>query len=322
MMSRTRSIFISILQILLVYSLTNRVVIADEVVDSTVYHVQEITSGNFVHLGSFPPQSTHNHGDVANIGFIVGSECVAVIDTGSSLHVGSLLKAAIRGVTNLPICAVIITHVHPDHLLGLNAFAQDPTVAVYGHHRLPKQIRLRSKYYLEMLERELGVDHIDNHIIDPSRITGVDRLLTIDLGGRVIEIKAWDYAHTDNDVTVTDVTTGTFWAGDLVFSKHVPILDSNVRQYDQVLGELQSLDIKHYVVGHGPLDRPWRDLVGEQRRYLGLLMKEVRAAIDEGVSLMDAVNTIGWSDQNRWFNFELYHRRNVTTTYTDLEWED
>jgi hypothetical protein len=100
------------------------------------------------------------------------------------------------------------------------------------------------------------------------------------------------------------------------------ILDSNVRQYDQVLEELQSLDIKHYVVGHGPLDRPWRDLVGEQRRYLGLLMKEVRAAIDEGVSLMDAVNTIGWSDQNRWFNFELYHRRNVTTTYTDLEWED
>mgnify|MGYP006970119773 CR=1 FL=1 len=100
MMSRTRSIFISILQILLVYSLTNRVVIADEVVDSTVYHVQEITSGNFVHLGNFPPQSTLNHGDVASLVFIVASECVRGLDTGIRSNSGSLLNAAIRSVTD------------------------------------------------------------------------------------------------------------------------------------------------------------------------------------------------------------------------------
>jgi quinoprotein relay system zinc metallohydrolase 2 len=311
-----------VFQILLVYALSNRVAIADEVSDLSSYQVQEITSGNYVHVGNFPPQDTHNHGDVANIGFIVGSKCVAVIDTGSSIHVGSLLKDAIHKVTSLPICVVVITHVHPDHLLGLNAFAEDLTVTVYGHHRLPKQIRKRSKYYLEMLQRDLAVEDIGSHAIDPSRITTVDSFLTIDLGDRVIEIQAWDYAHTDHDVTVTDVSTGTFWAGDLVFSKHVPILDSNARQYDQVLKKLQSLDVKHYVVGHGPLDRPWRDLVTEQRRYLDVLMSGVRTAIDTGVSLMDAVNTVGWDEHDRWLNFELYHRRNVTTTYTDLEWED
>jgi len=51
-------------------------------------------------------------------------------------------------------------------------------------------------------------------------------------------------------------------------------------------------------------------------------MREVRAAIADGVSLMDAVNTVGWSAKDDWHNFELYHRRNVTTTYTDLEWEE
>jgi len=34
--------------------------------------VREISHGNYVHLGHFPPVSPDNHADVANIGFIVG----------------------------------------------------------------------------------------------------------------------------------------------------------------------------------------------------------------------------------------------------------
>jgi glyoxylase-like metal-dependent hydrolase (beta-lactamase superfamily II) len=138
----------------------------------------------------------------------------------------------------------------------------------------------------------------------------------------VIELKSWDYAHTDHDLSVTDIKTGTFWAGDIVFSEHVPILDSNIRQYNAVLEELQKLDVQHYVVGHGSLDRPWDVLISEQRRYFRVLLREVRAAIVNDISLMDAVNTVGWTERDRWHNFDMYHRRNVTTSYTDLEWED
>ncbi len=312
----------SILKILLVYLMAGRLVFAHDMHEPSSYELQEVAAGNFVHVGLFPPHSADNRGDIANIGFIVGDKCVAVIDVGSSLHVGLALKRAIHRVTSLPICAVIITHVHPDHLLGLNAFIQDDSVIVYGHHRLPKQIRTRSKFYLQALEQYLGVSNTDDHAVDATLITPVDGLLSIDLGNRLVEIKSWDYAHTDHDVSVSDVKTGTFWAGDIVFSKHIPILDSNIRQYDEVLEELQNLDVKHYVVGHGPLDRPWHILLREQRGYLGVLLKEVRAAIKNDVSLMDAVNTVGWSERDKWHNFELYHRRNVTTSYTDLEWED
>jgi quinoprotein relay system zinc metallohydrolase 2 len=311
-----------ILRSLLVYLMFSRIVFAHDVHEPASYQVQEIAQGNFVHVGAFPPHSLENQGDIANIGFIVGETCVAVIDAGSSLRVGSMLKGAIRRVTELPICAVIITHVHPDHLLGLNAFTSDNSLTVYGHHRLPKQIRTRSRFYLESLEQYLGEGNTIDHTIDSSLVTPVNGLLSIDLGNRVIEIRSWGYAHTDHDVSVTDLKTGTFWAGDLVFSEHIPILDSNVRQYDEVLEELQNLDIQHYVVGHGPLDRPWDVLLTEQRRYLGVLLKEVRAAIANDVSLMDAVNTVGWQEREKWHNFDLYHRRNVTTSYTDLEWED
>ena len=308
--------------ILLTYLLCSRALYAHDAGELRGYQVREIAQGNFVHVGSFPPQSVDNHGDIANIGFIVGDKCVAVIDTGSTLRVGASLKNAVHSVTSLPICAVVITHVHPDHLLGLNAFTQDPDVVIYGHHRLPKQIRSRSRFYLDTLERDMNVDDVDDHVIDPSGITTVRDVTSIDLGNRVINIRAWDYAHTDHDLSITDTNTGTFWAGDLVFSDHIPILDSNARQYDEVLKELKTLDVERYIVGHGPLDRPWKTLIDEQREYLELLMREVRAAIADGVSLMDAVNTVGWSAEDDWHNFELYHRRNVTTTYTDLEWEE
>ena len=83
--------------------MVSRIAFAHDANEASAYTVQEIAEGNFVHEGNFPPQSLENRGDIANIGFIVGEKCVAVIDVGSSLHVGSMLKAAIQRVTRLPM---------------------------------------------------------------------------------------------------------------------------------------------------------------------------------------------------------------------------
>ena len=53
--------------------------------------VEQIAPGNFVHYGSLEDRSPANLGDQANVGFIVGERCVAVIDTGGSLAVGRRL---------------------------------------------------------------------------------------------------------------------------------------------------------------------------------------------------------------------------------------
>ena len=75
--------------------------------------VNEVASGVFVHRGVHELASADNAGDIANIGFIVGEQAVAVIDDGGSPRVGAALREAVRRVTKLPIRYLILTHVHP-----------------------------------------------------------------------------------------------------------------------------------------------------------------------------------------------------------------
>ena len=86
------------------------------------FALEEVAPGNYVHRGSLDDRTPENAGDQANIGFIIGERCVAVVDPGGSLRVGQVLRAALRRITDKPVCYVIITHTHPVHFVGAAAF--------------------------------------------------------------------------------------------------------------------------------------------------------------------------------------------------------
>src|ERR1700712_5174643 len=56
--------------------------------------VSEIAPGVFVHIGVTELMTRENEGAIANIGFIIGNESVAVVDTGGSVAEGRQLLPA------------------------------------------------------------------------------------------------------------------------------------------------------------------------------------------------------------------------------------
>lgn len=282
--------------------------------------VVQIAPGNYVHFGIHDERSPQNLGDNANIGFIVGEDCVLVFDAGGSFAVGKALLAAIRKVSSNPVCYLVISHVHPDHFFGAAAFLQERP-QIIGHENLPRQLAARGRHYMNTIKRDLGESAQGSEIVMPTRTLAEGTTMLVDLGGREVEIRAWSPAHTDDDVSVLDRSTSTIWLGDLLFVDHTPVLDSNITGFLSVMDTLRLLDVDHYVPGHGHNQASWPDVLDPQEHYFELILTETRHAIAKNVRLMDAVHQVGLSESNKWVNFETYHRRNVTTAYTELEWE-
>lgn len=279
----------------------------------------QIAPGVFAHRGIISDAAPDNLGDVANIGFVIGSRSVAVIDTGGSRIVGEQVYRAIRQETDLPVSHVVLTHMHPDHVLGASVFAETGAEIV-GHVRLARALTDRAASYLETFGQRIGdAAFIGTTIVLPT--TEVTESLTIDLGGRVLELRTWPTAHSTTDVTVRDAESGILFTGDLVVDLQTPSLDGSLTGWQAVLSEMAELDLSRIVSGHGGPLLDWPDASGPVLRYLDVLAQDSRAAIADGISLGQAVGTIGQSEAANWQLFDLFNPRNATVAYTELEWE-
>jgi quinoprotein relay system zinc metallohydrolase 2 len=278
----------------------------------------EVASGIYVRRGVDEDVTAQNEDAIANIGFVVGRDAVAVIDPGGSLVDGERLRAAIRQATRLPIKYVVMSHVHPDHVFGAPAFQKDRPQFV-GHARLPRALALRNAFYRKRLGSALGEERTGGAVA-PTLL--VQDHTEIDLGGRVLTLTAHGTAHTDSDLSVLDRTTGTLLPADLLFVERVPSLDGSLRGWLKELAMLKTVSAaRRAVPGHGPTSVDWPAGAKDLERYLGVLLRDTQKAIAKGMDLEVAVGAVAQGERARWKLFDDYNGHNVTQAFKELEWE-
>ena len=101
---------------------------------------EEVVPGVFVHLGVIEEPARETRGDVANIVFVLGTEAVAVIDSGSARWMGEATWRAVREVTELPVRYVVLTHMHPDHVFGASVFPDAEVVGRFKPQATPGKL--------------------------------------------------------------------------------------------------------------------------------------------------------------------------------------
>ena len=208
----------------------------------------ELRSGVYVAVAE--PESV-------NLGLIVGAQRTLLVDTGSSPGQGRTIRAALAGVTNLPLTAVVVTHWHYDHAFGLAAFGDVPRIAHESVSvRLSSVEAATDARRLGLDPRELGLPDVEIAVA-----------MAIDLGGRRVEIAHLGRGHTEGDLVVVVPDAEVLFAGDLLESAGPPsfgpdsVPDEWPATLDAVIGVMTATSVA--VPGHG--EPVGREFVFEQR---------------------------------------------------------
>ncbi|MAC79021.1 MAG: MBL fold metallo-hydrolase [Rhodobacteraceae bacterium] len=280
------------------------------------FWLAEVAPGVFVHRGAIAEPGPGNGGDTANIGFVIGDDAVAVIDAGGSDAVARALLAGIRARTDLPVKWLILTHMHPDHVLGAGVILETGAAGV-AHPALQAGLAARYAHYHEAYARDIGPGWQAAERMPETSEAPVE----IDLGDRVLDLRRHATGHTPNDLSVFDRATGTWFLGDLVFLGHMPSIDGSLTGWLDVLAAVADQPADRVVPGHGPVSAPWPEAAAPTSNYLTTLAEDTRAAIAEGTPMIDLVTRASEHPPAGWLLSKTFHPRNVTSAYRALEWE-
>ncbi|NBF13546.1 quinoprotein relay system zinc metallohydrolase 1 [Pseudomonas sp. Fl4BN1] len=226
---------------------------------------RQIAEGTWLLEGGTENFSRDNGGNIVNTGFIVTDAGVLVIDTGPSKRYGQALRQAIAATTEQPLVQVLLTHHHPDHVLGNQAFSDVPIAALAG---TTDRLREQGDAMAENLYRLVGDWMRGTEVVLPNRTLepGV-----LEIGGHRLRLLALS-GHTGADLAIFDERTGVLFAGDLVFYQRALTTPNSpgLQVWLKDLERLQALPWRLIVPGHGPVassEAPF----AQMRDYLGWL---------------------------------------------------
>jgi glyoxylase-like metal-dependent hydrolase (beta-lactamase superfamily II) len=222
------------------------------------------------------------------VGLVLGAERALVVDTRGDARQGSELAAAVRALTTSPL-TVAITHAHFDHCFGTAAFAPAPVYALPRCRAVlaATAAAQRSRWSAYYRERDDRVTADALAATEPP-LPDADAPITLDLGGRTVDLRHLGRGHTDHDLVVAVPDAGVVFAGDLVEQGAPPDLeDAVVPDWPATLDALLALEPRTIVPGHGdPVDPAF---VAGQRAELAEVAALHAAVADGSLTAAEAI---------------------------------
>lgn len=244
---------------------------------------RQIAEGVWLLEGSTDNFAAENGGNIVNVGFIETADGVVVIDTGPSRRYGEALRQSIEKATGKPVVRVLLTHHHPDHVLGNQAFAGVSIAA------LPETTRLlveQGDAMAENMYRLVGDWMRGTEVVLPSEEVQEG---TLEIGGRRLQLLALR-GHTGADLAILDERTGVLFAGDILFYQRA-LTTPNSPGLDVWLADLDRLEAmpwKQIVPGHGPVTTDAAPFA-QMRDYLGWLDGLLRQGAEQGAEMNELI---------------------------------
>ncbi len=265
----------------------------------------------------------------SNAGLVAGEGASLLVDTLFDLALTREMLAAMKPITDrAPITDALITHSNGDHTHGnqlldrsVRIIAAKDTAEEIAHGMPPEMLTMVQTGDLGPIATKFARDRFGH--FDFSGITvrnadmTFDRELTIEVGGRRVDLLNLGPAHTAADSVVHVPDAGVLFGGDLLFIGCTPIVWAGpIANWVAACDAMIALDAPTVVPGHGPVSDP--DGIRAVRGYLVHVAEQAEAAYRKGLSWAEAADTIDLGEYATWLDAERVVV-NVYQRYRELD---
>lgn len=223
---------------------------------------------------------------VPNVGMVVGTRATLVIDTGLGPRNGETVVREVAKVSRNADLYLAVTHVHPEHDLGAQAFP-----AATRMIRSKGEDQDISEFGLQLANTFAGQSPVRAELLKGAvyRKTDIsfDQRYELDLGGVRVLMMTVGPAHTRGDTVFFVEGDATLFAGDVVMSAFPAFASpySSVRAWLAALDRLDALKPRVIVPSHGRLVdasgiAKYRDYLRAVQTRVGELKRQGKSADD------------------------------------------
>jgi glyoxylase-like metal-dependent hydrolase (beta-lactamase superfamily II) len=258
----------------------------------------------------------------SNAAVILTNDGVVVVDTHSKPSAAHALYREIQAVTKQPIVKIINTHFHWDHWQGNQVYAEAfPNLEIIASQRTAEDLSRAGAGSggIAYVEKQLGTlpDEIRRLEEESRQTAGTERSarlrsnmeqaqayleelkrfkpalptrtltssLTLNEGGREIQLLLLGRAHTDGDLFIYLPREKVVATGDALIDWMPFMNDGYPQDWIATLSALEGFDFTRIIPGHG--DVAPREHLAFFRGYLGDLIAAVRQAAADGADLVE-----------------------------------
>jgi glyoxylase-like metal-dependent hydrolase (beta-lactamase superfamily II) len=224
---------------------------------------------------------------IPNIGIIVGRDAVLVVDTGMGPRNAETVLDEVKKITSKPVAYLTITHFHPEHGMGAQAFPASTTI-IYPTAQKTELLEKGAA----MINQFSGVSSGIADLLKPVKIrmpnVTFPEEAEVDLGDFPVRLLHWGPSHTRGDEFVFLPQQSIVFGGDVVVNRFFPIMadsDSSGTNWIEILGRLEKLHPAIVVPGHGEVGDV--GVISAMREYLVFVRDRVQQMKSHGDSVTD-----------------------------------
>lgn len=281
--------------------------------------VSKINDNLYCFFGKNDIPTKENKGNMVNSCYIDGGDGLIVIDTGPTYIYAKEAHDIVTKITKKSVKAVVNTHFHDDHIGG-NQFFREKNIPIYAHkafveayEKIPDRFDRMKSVLDEKTYKGTKVALPDHYIEQNTTIKTKN--------GDIILFRPSEKAHTSADIVAWMPNQKIALVGDLVHTGMIiPIRDGNINGWIRAVTELEKLDAKIVVGGHG--NSTDKKGVTFMREYLANLKNGVKTAMDQGVDLMDITKKVDMSKYDNIPHNKDTGAKNIIAVFQQLEMEE